>query len=288
MKLYAYRALDYLQIAGENDRRYLLFCAVQKAKVSAEGVKVVGLLGECIGARGFESDTYFESALRDIQLIPSLEGSTHVNFTQAAGFLSAYLFHPDADAPFPESLNSSDGESMTTSAENPYLFRARTGGVKSVSFAHYLKAYRPLAAVANVRLFTRQAKALRMFVLASRSSRQWKEDAGSLIALGRCVATLAYGQLIAEQAAITAVPLPLVSLIFEQLVETLSAESQQLASLTRPGGLLNLLLGRVHVRARTSPAEVQTVADMITLSSPDPKPNSRHPTSSSAFDLPLD
>jgi len=72
MKLYAYRALDYLQSASPDDRRYLLYCAVQKAKVSTEGVKVISLLSECIGAKGFESDTWFETALRDAQLIPSL------------------------------------------------------------------------------------------------------------------------------------------------------------------------------------------------------------------------
>ena len=60
MKLYAYRALDYLQAAGADDRRYLLFNAVQKARVSTEGVKVMGCSSECIGARGFEADTYFE------------------------------------------------------------------------------------------------------------------------------------------------------------------------------------------------------------------------------------
>src|SRR5439155_23148108 len=74
MKLYAYRALDYVHAASAGDRRYLLFTAVQKAKVSTEGVKVMALISECVGAKGFESDTYIEMALRDAQLIPSLEG----------------------------------------------------------------------------------------------------------------------------------------------------------------------------------------------------------------------
>ena len=71
MKLYAYRALDYVHAASADDRRYLLFCAVQKAKVSTEGVKVMSLLSECIGAKGFESDTYFEMALRDSSSSPA-------------------------------------------------------------------------------------------------------------------------------------------------------------------------------------------------------------------------
>jgi hypothetical protein len=46
MKLYAYRALDYLQASGGDDRRYLLFNAVQKARVSTQGVALLALLSE--------------------------------------------------------------------------------------------------------------------------------------------------------------------------------------------------------------------------------------------------
>ncbi len=95
MKLYAYRALDYLHAACAADRRYLLFTAVQKAKVSTEGVKVVAMLSECVGAKGFEADTYLEMALRDVQLIPSLEGSTHINLEFTSQFIGRYFDEPD-------------------------------------------------------------------------------------------------------------------------------------------------------------------------------------------------
>ena len=90
MKLFAYRALDYLQVAGDDERRYLLFTAVQKAKVSTEGVKVMGLLSECIGARGFESETYFESALREATLIPEL-GGQHAHQFRTGGAVPRHL-----------------------------------------------------------------------------------------------------------------------------------------------------------------------------------------------------
>ena len=67
MKLYAYRALDYLHSCPRRGPPLSSLCAVQKAKVSTEGVKVVAHLSECIGAKGFEADTYFEMALRDVQ-----------------------------------------------------------------------------------------------------------------------------------------------------------------------------------------------------------------------------
>ena len=100
MKCFAYRALDYLQASSKDDRRDLLFNAVQKAKVSTEGVKVMATLSECIGAKGFESDTYFEMALRDAQLIPGLEGSTHINFGLTSRFIDPY-FTSNTDMPAP-------------------------------------------------------------------------------------------------------------------------------------------------------------------------------------------
>ena len=51
MKLFAYRALDYVHASSAADRRYLLFTAVQKARVSTEGVKVAAMLSECAGPR---------------------------------------------------------------------------------------------------------------------------------------------------------------------------------------------------------------------------------------------
>jgi acyl-CoA dehydrogenase len=80
MKLFAYRAIDYFECASADDRRYLLFSAVQKAKVSTDGVRVIDTLLECMGARGFESETYFEMALRDARLLPVLEGSSPHQF----------------------------------------------------------------------------------------------------------------------------------------------------------------------------------------------------------------
>ena len=122
MKLYAYRAVDYLHAAGTGDRRYLLFNAVQKARVSTEGVKVMGLLSECIGARGFESDTYFETALREAPMVPGLEGSTHINFALTAQFIDQYFAQSANGPPTPESvtLAAADPE------ENPYWMGPRT------------------------------------------------------------------------------------------------------------------------------------------------------------------
>ena len=140
MKLYAYRALDYVHAASAEDRRYLLFTAVQKARVSTEGVKVMALLSECVGAKGFESDTYFEMAIRDAQLIPGLEGSMHINLALAARFILRYCDRPDGTLVNPKPLQHSDA----SDGANGYLTEARSGAIGTITFPPFLRAYESL------------------------------------------------------------------------------------------------------------------------------------------------
>ena len=258
MKLYAYRALDYVHAAHENDRRHLLFAAVQKAKVSTEGTKVMALLSECVGAKGFESDTYFEMALRDAQLIPGLEGSTHVNLRLAAEFIDRYFADPDPHLRQPRSLIGGEAEA----GENPYLMEARTGGVNAVSFPHYLTAYRPLRAVRNVRRFAMQCQAFRRFI--SRHPKGAGGDLATSIALGHCLSTIAFGQLIAENAVRLLTPAELVSAVFHSLVIDLSTSALSLASMEHAQFKGRSHLRRMVVAPRTTAADWEFVAGRLT------------------------
>jgi acyl-CoA dehydrogenase len=261
MKLYAYRALDYVHAASESDRRYLLYCAVQKARVSTEGVKVVSLLSECIGAKGFESDTWFEMALRDIQLIPGLEGSTHINLTQAAQFLPRYFAAPPHDA-IASPPSQIAGE--TAPGENPYLVQARTGAINTIAFADPLAPYRSLRDHSNVRRFARQVIAFRR-LLRHRTAPQADAagDTQTAIALGHCMATIAYAQLVAENALRLGVPPQLISVIFHGLVNDLSAAALSLAALPNVGSTLRNLLRKVVAVPRTPAADWEFIARRI-------------------------
>jgi acyl-CoA dehydrogenase len=222
MKLFAYRALDYVHTATAEDRRYLLYCAVQKAKVSTEGVKVMALLQECIGAKGFESDTYFEMALRDIQLIPSLEGSMHINLGLAMQFVQRYFDRPDPNLPEPPSMVGGE----IASSENPYLMTARTGSMRAVGFRDALDAYRSLMAIPNVALFGQQAE---LFGQIAKG-----EDQSNLqvnMAMGQCFATVVYGQLVAEHASRLQLPTEMVSTIFSLFVGDMNTLAFQLAAI---------------------------------------------------------
>jgi acyl-CoA dehydrogenase len=248
MKLYAYRALDYVQSSSAKDRRYLLFCAVQKARVSTEGVKVISLLSECVGARGFEADTYFEMALRDVQLIPGLEGSMHINLGLTAQFISRYFNRADSGLAFPPSLAAG----QVTPGENAYLMEASGGQVNTVSFPSYINAYKSLSSVANVRIFARQVKAFRLFV-RSRSLRAVAADMQITLALGQCLATIAYGQLVAENAAHCEIPPQIVSAMFHLLISDFNAAVLNLASFNRE--ISRTLLVRMVAIPKTSDAD---------------------------------
>lgn len=228
MKLFAYRALDYVHAATAADRRYVLFTAVQKAKVSTDGLKVMALLSDCLGAKGFESDAYFEMALRDTQLIPRLEGSAHINLALAARFIARYFSRFDPDLPSPKSLVGG----QIASCENPYLMQARTGAINAIAFPDFLLAYHPLLSIANVRTFTKQIQAVRRFLTDNKSK---TEPAGEQVAgihHGQCLAIVAYGQLIAENCALLGVAAPMVDAIFHNLVSDLTASVLALAAET--------------------------------------------------------
>ena len=259
MKLFAYRALDYVHSANDGDRRYLLFNAVQKARVSTEGVKVMALLSDCVGAMGFEADTYFEMALRDTQLIPKLEGSAHINLALAGRFIPRYFGRPDAARGTPPSLVGGE----VASHENPYLMEARTGGINTIAFPYFLKAYAPLKAVANVRNFVKQVKAWRLFLAASRLKGDPPPDMQGAIEMGKCIATIAYGQLIAENCAILGVPAQMINAIFHVLVEDLSASALALASDPSLDVVHRLLLGRAIVIPRTTQADWDFVSNRM-------------------------
>jgi len=236
MKLYAYRALDYVQAARVEDRRYLLFAAVQKAKVSTEGVKVMALLSECVGAKGFESDTYFEMALRDVQLIPGLEGSTHINLGLTAQFIPRYFAEFDPNLHQPQSLVA-DG---VRPGENTYLMEARTGAVNTIAFPHFLEAYRPLRSISNVRSFVKQVKAFQLLVRRADPKKESDADTERTLLMGQCLSTIAYAQLVAENSALLEMPSEVVSTMFHWLVHDFSVAALALASSAEPapfGGL---------------------------------------------------
>ena len=260
MKLYAYRALDYVYAAGPTDRRYLLFNAVQKAKVSTEGVKVVALLAECIGAKAFEADTFFEMALRDVQLIPGLEGSAHINLALAAQFAPRYFASGREMLADPPSAVAGE----LAGEENPYLMEARSSGIEGIVFGAFARAFEPLASVPNVRLLARQAAAFERLFRGCDPAASFARDSEAGMALGQCLATIAYAQLVAENAARLKVAAPLVSAMFHEIVIDLGVATMSLVACAPELGAAARARGRRMIRIpRTAPGDWDWVSERV-------------------------
>ena len=87
-----------MRSASADDRRYLLYSPLTKAKVTSEGERVITALWDVIAAKGVEKDTFFETVAREIGLLPRLEGTVHINIGLLAKFMPNYPVRPERRA----------------------------------------------------------------------------------------------------------------------------------------------------------------------------------------------
>ena len=193
MKAFALRASDYMRSASSEDRRYLLYNPMVKMKVTTQGEEVINLLWDVIAAKGFERDTYFEMATRDIRALPKLEGTVHVNMALIVKFMRNYFFAPAQFSEIPR---------MDQPANDDFLFnQGATKGLGKIKFHDYNLAYQT-ADLPNVNLFRSQIDVFREFMIASASDPAAAElqakDIDFLLTVGGLFTLVAYGQLIIE------------------------------------------------------------------------------------------
>ncbi len=217
MKLFATRAIDYMRSASPQDRRYLLFDPLTKMKVTTEGEKVVDLLWDVIAAKGFEKDTYFEMAARDIRALPKLEGTVHVNMALILKFMANYLFAPEQFDPVPSRPDPADDE---------FLFRqGPTRGLGKIRFADFHGAFERFGSVPNVARFVGCAESLGELLATAPPDEAQQRDLDYLLTLGELFSLIPYGQLICEQAELTGLDPDTLDQIFDFLVRDFSAHA---------------------------------------------------------------
>ncbi|MEW2379430.1 acyl-CoA dehydrogenase family protein [Micromonospora sp. NPDC047812] len=228
MKLFSDRAVDYFRSAGPDDRRYLLFNPMTKMKVTTEGERVVDLLWDVIAAKGFEADTYFDKAAKDIRGLPKLEGTVHVNLTLIMKFMANYLFHPAEHPPVPRRHDAADDE---------FLFQQGPArGLGAIRFHDWRAAYDAHAEVPNVARFREQADGFCALLAAHAPSEEQQRDLDFLLALGQLFALIVYGHLILEQAELTGLDRDVLDEIFDVLVRDFSAYATELHGRTATTG----------------------------------------------------
>jgi acyl-CoA dehydrogenase len=230
MKAFALRASDYLRTASPEDRRYLLYNPMVKMKVTTQGEEVINLLWDVIAAKGFEKDTYFEMAARDIRALPKLEGTVHVNMALIIKFMRNYFFAPGK---FPEIPR------VDTMRNDDFLFhQGPTKGLGKIQFHDYHLAYQSLS-LPNIDLFKTQIEVFKQFLIVSASdaaaSGEQSKDIGFLLTLGELFTLVAYGQLLIEYRNLNRnlISDDLLEQIFDVLVRDFSKYALQLYS--KPG-----------------------------------------------------
>ncbi|WP_293306476.1 acyl-CoA dehydrogenase [Mycolicibacterium sp.] len=198
MKMFAARSTDYFRSASEDDRRFLLFNPITKAKVTSEGERVIDLLWDVIAARGFERDTYFSRAASDIRALPKLEGTVHVNIALVLKFMPRYLGAAHgAAADYPPIPVRQDA------ADDAYLFhQGAAKGLGGIGFSDWRPAFDRFAHLPNVAVFREQIDAFTQLVLTAPPTEAQQKDLDYLQVLGQLFTQIVYAQLILESAAL--------------------------------------------------------------------------------------
>jgi len=219
MKLFALRAADYMRSASPQDRRYLLYNPVVKMKVTTQGEEVINLLWDVIAAKGFEKDTYFEMAARDIRALPKLEGTVHVNIALIVKFMANYFFNPVAYPDIPRRDDPSN---------DAFLFnQGPTRGLSKIQFHDYNIAFSGYD-LPNVKVFEEQTAAFKEFLALATPDEAQRKDIDFLMALGEIFTLVVYGQLVLENSKIYDIDPDIVDQTFDFMVRDFSKFALQL------------------------------------------------------------
>lgn len=212
MRLYAFRALDYFRSASDEDRRYLLYNPIQKMKVTTQGMKIIDTMLDAVAAKGFEQDTYYEMAIRDIGMIPRLEGTTHVNMALVIKFMQNYFFD---NVDYPEVAKRDD------IANDDYILKQTAGSLRKIKFPHYLKAYEGIT-TPNIEVFKEQIEVFREMLLNAAPSAEQAKNVDYMLALGEIFTMVAYAQLVLENAKINKIETEITDEIFNFMIRDTS------------------------------------------------------------------
>ncbi len=223
MKLFTLRAADYMRSASPDDRRYLLYNPMVKMKVTTQGEEVINLLWDVIAAKGFEKDTYFEMAARDIRALPKLEGTVHVNIALIVKFMPNYFFNPAVYPLIPRRADPQDD-----------IFLWNQGparGLGQIQFNDFRLVFDGFDQP-NVKLFAEQISVLQEFLATATPDASQQKDVDFLLALGELFALVVYAQLILENAGIYKDDISgdILDQVFDCLVRDFSKHALQLYS----------------------------------------------------------
>jgi acyl-CoA dehydrogenase len=192
-----------------------------KMKVTTQGEEVINLLWDVIAAKGFEADTYFEMAARDIRALPKLEGTVHVNIALIVKFMANYFFfHKE----YPQ-LDRQD-----EARNDDFLFhQGPARGLSKIQF-HNAEPIFERHNLPNVAIFREQLEQFKLMLAQATPNPEQVKDTDFLLTLGEGFTQIVYAQLILENVEIYSISDDLVDQIFDFMVRDLSSFALRLLS----------------------------------------------------------
>jgi len=190
-------------------------------KVTTQGEEVIDLLWDVIAAKGFERDTYFEMAARDIRALPKLEGTVHVNIALIVKFMANYFFNPGEYAEVPRQDQAGD---------DTFLFhQGPARGLGQIRFHDYQAAFDRFD-LPNVQVFKEQIAVFREFLATATPDEAQQKDIDFLLGLGEIFTLVVYAQLILENVESYKVGPDLIDQLFDAFVRDFSRHALNLHS----------------------------------------------------------
>ena len=190
-----------------------------KMKVTLQGEEVINLLWDIIAAKGFEKDTYFEMAARDIRALPKLEGTVHVNLALVGKFIFNYFFNPK---------ERSKVSRQNQLGHDAFLFeQGPTRGLGKIQFHDYNIIFKEID-IPNVNIFHNQISLFRDLLSNATPNADQQKDTDFSMAITELFALIVYGQLILENAQIYKLNSNTIDQIFDFMVRDFSKYALQL------------------------------------------------------------
>jgi acyl-CoA dehydrogenase len=220
MRLFARRAADYMRSATADDRRYLLYNPIVKMKVTMQGERVIDDLWDVIAAKGFERDTYFEMAARDIRALPKLEGTAHVNMALVLKFMTAYFMNVTERPEVPRRDDAVNDDFL--------MNQGAARGLSRTQFHDHNLAYGAWD-TPNLAVFKEQILAFQMFGMSAPPSPEQQKDIDWLLEVGGLFTLIAYGQLILESAKLDGLHEDVIDSIFDVFIREFSRHATELS-----------------------------------------------------------
>ncbi|MCK9229571.1 MAG: acyl-CoA dehydrogenase [Syntrophales bacterium] len=214
MKLFGLRCADYMRTAHAGDRRYLLYDPTMKMKVTTQGEQVIDLLWDVIAAKGFEMDTYFEMATRDIRALPKLEGTVHVNIMLIVKFIKNYLFDHHEFEPV--------GTIDDMKSDDFFWNQGPAKNLGSVRFHDYSKAYDAFD-LPNISIFRKQIDLFKEMLITAMPDESQMRNPDFMLTLGEMFTLIVYGQLILENAPLYGIDKDIIDQMFDCYVRDFSS-----------------------------------------------------------------